>query len=263
MSNPNDLQKVTTGIARASYVHLMKPRVNPQRPNDDPKYSVTLLIPKSDVQTKGYFDRAIASAIEAGRAGAWKGNAPAAPAQPVWDGDGVRKNGDPFPPECHGCWVVTASGKNKPRVVDTNRQDIIEPSEIYSGMYVRASVRFYPYANSGNKGIACGLNHVQKLGDGEPLGGMSTPEEDFSTPAPVLQSYPQAPAQQPYTPPVQPVQPIPAAPVPYAPGYVQPGVYGQQYPQAPAPGYPGATPQQPAVNPLTGQPLAPGQILGL
>lgn len=266
MSNPNDLQKVTTGTVRLSYAHLTQPHVNPQRPNDPPKYSVTLIIPKSDTATKAAFDRAIYASIEAGRSGVWNGNAPQQPQQPVWDGDGVRKNGDPFPPECHGCWVVTASSKNKPHVVDLNLQEILEPTAIYSGMYARVSVRFFPYFNSGNKGIGCGLNNVQKLDDGEPLGGMSTPEDDFGTPpaaAPAPQSYPQAPAQQPYTPPTQPMQPVPAAPVPYAPGYVQPGVYGQQYPQAPAPGYPAAAPQQPAVNPLTGQPMAPGQILGL
>lgn len=263
MSNQNDPQKVTTGTVRLSYAHLTQPHVNPQRPNDDPKYSVTLLIPKSDTATKAAIDRAIYASIEVARAGIWNGNAPAQPQQPVWDGDGVRKNGEPFGPEAHGCWVVTASSKQKPRVVDLNLQDIIEPTAIYSGMYARVSVRFFPYFNSGNKGIGCGLNNVQKLGDGEPLGGMSTPEDDFGTPAPQApaaapQSYPQAPAQ-PYAAPQQPMQPISGAPVPYAPGYVQPGVYGQQ-PQVAAPG---TYPQQPTVNPLTGQPMAPGQILGL
>lgn len=259
MSNQSDPQKVTTGTVRLSYAHLTQPHVNPQRPNDPPKYSVTLIIPKSDTATKAALDRAIYASIEAGRAGVWNGNAPQQPQQPVWDGDGVRKNGDPFPPECHGCWVVTASSKNKPRVVDTNLQDIIEPTAIYSGMYARVSVRFFPYFNSGNKGIGCGLNNVQKLGDGEPLGGMSTPEDDFGPSAPAApaaapQQYPQAPAQQPYAAPGYPAQ---------QPGVVtrQPSI-GYGYPQAPAPGYPSA-PQQPTVNPLTGQPMAPGQILGL
>lgn len=263
MNNQSDPQKVTTGAVRLSWVHLLKPRINPQRPTDDPKYSVTLLIPKTDTATKAWLDSAITAAISVGRANVWGSNPPVEPAQPIWDGDGLRKNKTSFPPECHGCWVLSVSSKTKPRIVDTNFQDIIEPTAIYSGMYARVSIRFYAYSNSGNKGIGCGLNNVQKLGDGEPLGGMSTPEDDFGTPAPQApaaapQSYPQAPAQ-PYTAPQQPMQPIPGAPVPYTPGYVQPGAYGQQ-PQATMPG---TYPQQPAVNPLTGQPMAPGQILGL
>lgn len=261
--NNADPQKVTTGTVRLSYAHLTKPHVNPQRPNDDPKYSVTLLVPKSDTATKAAFDRAILASIEAGRAGAWNGNAPAQPQQPIWDGDGVRKNGEPFGPEAHGCWVVTASSKQKPRVVDTNLQDIIDPTSIYSGMYARASVRFFPYFNSGNKGIGCGLNNVQKLGDGEPLGGMSTPEDDFGPSSPAApQQYPQTPAPQ---------QPAPGygypAQQPYTPGYgyPQPTVPQQYGTQTPAPGYPYAAPQtpaQPQLDPLTGQPMT-GPIMGL
>lgn len=264
MSNQNDPQKVTTGTVRLSYAHLTSPHAS--NLGGEPKYGVTLIIPKNDTATKAAFDRAIAAAVETGRSSVWNGNAPAQPQQPVWDGDGVRRNGDPFPPECHGCWVVTASSKQKPRVVDLNLQDIIEPTAIYSGMYARVSVRFFPYFNSGNKGIGCGLNNVQKLGDGEPLGGMSTPEDDFGTPAPQApaaapQSYPQAPAQ-PYAAPQQPMQPYNPNPAGYAPYAPQPGVPAQPY--TPAPGYPSApAPQQPAINPLTGQPMAPGQILGL
>lgn len=268
MSNQNDLQKVTTGTVRLSYAHLTTPRASLQ--GGEPKYGVTLLIPKNDTATKGAIDRAIYAAIEAGKGGVWNGNAPQQPQQPVWDGDGVRRNGDPFPPECKGCWVLTATSKNKPRVVDTNLQDILDPNAIYSGMYARVSVRFFPYFSSGNKGIGCGLNNVQKLGDGEPLGGMSTPEDDFGTPpAAAPQGYPQAPAQsypqapvQPYAPPAQTAPQYAAAPVPGAyPGYG--AVYVPPTPApAPAAGYP-VTPPQPAINPLTGQPMTPGQILGL
>ncbi|HER7947796.1 TPA: DUF2815 family protein, partial [Streptococcus pyogenes] len=70
---------------------------------------------------------------------------------------------------------------HKPGVVDGNRQEIIDTSELYSGIYGRASITFYAFNSNGNKGIACGLNNLQKLRDGEPLGGRTRAEDDFAT----------------------------------------------------------------------------------
>ena len=52
--------------------------------------------------------------------------------------------------------------------------------KIFGGIYGRASVNFYAFNSNGNRGIACGLNNLQKLRDGEPLGGKSRAEDDFS-----------------------------------------------------------------------------------
>ena len=68
-----------------------------------------------------------------------------------------------------------------PGIVDANRQPIIERSEMYSGIYGRASINFYAFNVNGNRGIACGLNNLQKLRDGEPLGGKASAESDFAT----------------------------------------------------------------------------------
>lgn len=175
--------KIVTDKVRLSYVALTSPRIDL---SGKAKYSVTALLPKSDTATKAKIDKAIAEAIEEGRKGKWNGLVPPSVPTPVHDGDGVRQDGSPFGQECKGHWVFTASTnadatKSKPQVVDTNLNEILNPSEIYSGMYARVSITFAPYFSAGKKGVGCYLNHVQKLGDGEPLAGTkSSAVEDFA-----------------------------------------------------------------------------------
>ncbi len=167
-----NLTNVTTGKARLSYVHLFKPYAHMQ--GQEEKFSCTILIPKSDVDTKARIDAAIEAAKQKGISDKWNGNCPPIVPTPVYDGDGVRpSDGMPFGPECRGHWVFTASAKADypPEVVDKNMNPIINQSEIYSGIYARVNVNFYPYAFGGKKGIGCGLGPVQKLADGEALGG--------------------------------------------------------------------------------------------
>lgn len=162
---------VTTGTVRFSFVHLTKPYA--YTPGAEEKYSATILVPKSDVATKKKIDAAIAAATQDGITRRWGGKKPPVLPIPVYDGDGVRPNGEEFGPECKGHWVFTASAKQDrpPEIVDANMNAILNPSEIYSGMYGRVNVNFYPYDFAGKKGIGCGLGPVQKLSDGESLGG--------------------------------------------------------------------------------------------
>ena len=104
-----------------------------------------------------------------------------------------------------GSLVFTASSKNKPEVVDKNVQPILSPTAVYSGCYGRVSIRFYPYNSHGRKGIGCGLGNVQKLRDGEPLGGGTTAKQDFGAPVQST-TYPQQ--AQPMTYPQQMQQPM-------------------------------------------------------
>ena len=76
-------------------------------------------------------------------------------------------------------YFLNASTKQKPGVVDAQLNPILDPTEVYSGCYGRASINFFAYNTAGNKGIGCGLNHIQKLEDGDYLGGRTRPEDDF------------------------------------------------------------------------------------
>lgn len=175
---------ITTGEVRLSYVTLTSPKA--AMPGQEEKYSVVMLIPKSDATTKAAIDAAIQEAIQGALAGKWNGAAPQVVPNPIHDGDGLKSTGNPYGDECKGHWVINASCKadRKPRVVDLNLQDIINPSDIYSGMYGRVNVNFYAYNYNGKKGIGCGLNHVQKTRDGEALGGAPmTVESAFGAPA--------------------------------------------------------------------------------
>lgn len=246
MSNQN-VTKVVTGRTRLSYVHVFTPYANPN--GGDPKYSVTILIPKTDVATKQRIDAAIQAAIQAGVSSRWNGVRPPQVALPIHDGDGARpSDGMPFGEECKGHWVLTASSKQPPQVVDLQLNPIIDQTQVYSGIYARVSINFFPYANSGKKGIGCGLGNVQKIEDGEPLGNRTTAADDFGDSAgftPSAPAYPQQPAY---------------APVPPQPVYGQPTPAYNPYAQQPVqPAYP----QQPMqIDPITGKPIT-GGVMGI
>lgn len=110
----NDPAKVLIGEVRLSYVHLIEPRTN--KPGDDPKYSVTLLIPKTDFATKADIDASIQAAAQDAVSKVWNGAAPPQLQVPIYDGNGVRQSGEPFGEECGGHWVMSASTSNKPPV---------------------------------------------------------------------------------------------------------------------------------------------------
>lgn len=167
--------QVTTGKVRFSYVNAFTPRA--RRAGHAPKYSVTLLISKSDKYTLDKINLAIAAAKAAYVA---KNPGKAAPKQiTLHDGDGERPLGGDFGPECKGCYVITVSSKNPPVCVDAFKNTITDPQELYSGCYGRAVINFYAYETSGNRGITAGLNGLMKLTDGEPLAGGIITDSDW------------------------------------------------------------------------------------
>lgn len=170
---------VTRKPVRLSYVNLFSPRSSAPD-GSNPRYSATLLIPKTDTAFKAQLD----AAVEAARAAAAaKGVANAKTLKsPIHDGDGEKPNGGEYGPECKNMWVINASSKRRPGVVSRNLQPIIDQSEVYSGMWANVDVNFYGFSVPGNRGIACGLNNVQKVRDDEVLGGAAAKAEDvFST----------------------------------------------------------------------------------
>lgn len=174
MTSPNQTTKVVTGKVRLSYVHLFEPyAVNP---DDEAKYSVTLLIPKSDKATMRALRAAEKAAAEAGKA-KFDGRVPANLKSVIHDGDeeaDLEKN-----PEYEGHWYMSVNSKTRPGIVDRDVQPILDSTEIYSGAYARVSINAFAYNTRGNKGVSFGLNHVQKLADGDFLGGRSRAEDDF------------------------------------------------------------------------------------
>ena len=159
--------KIVTGKVRFSYVTIFEPKAVD---GGDPKYSVQLLIPKSDTDTVNKINAAMNEAAEKFRAKNGAASLPAKPVNPIHDGDGVKPNtGEPYGPECHGCYVLSVSSTQRPVIVDAFRNEITNPAEVYSGCYGRAAINFYGY-NNRKKGIGAGLLSIQKLCDGEPFG---------------------------------------------------------------------------------------------
>lgn len=178
----NDAMKVLTGEVRLSYAYLVKPRQS-TIPGVADKYSVTLLIPKSDTATKADIDSAMQAAAAEATGSKWNGVRPPNLPLPLHDGDGVRQSGEPFGDECRGHWVLTAStsADKKPQVVGADNIRVeLSPSDIYSGMYARVTIRFYGYANAGKKGVGCGLGNIMKTRDGEALAGGASAASDFA-----------------------------------------------------------------------------------
>ena len=146
-----------------------------------PKYSVSLIIPKSDKVTVEKIKKAIQAAYEEGQS-KLKGNGKSVPSlsvikTPLRDGDLERPDDEAYA----NSYFINANSATAPGIVDADRNTIIDRSEVYSGVYGRASINLYAFNSNGNKGIACGLNNLQKIKGGEPLGGKSRAEDDFAT----------------------------------------------------------------------------------
>ena len=159
--------KVITGVnTRWSYANVWDPKsIN----GGAPKYSVSLIIPKADTTTVNKIKAAIQAAYDEGQSSAIK--------TPLRDGDLERPDDEAY----KNSYFINANSSTAPGIVDADRQPILERSEVYSGVYGRASINLYAFNSNGNKGIACGLNNLQKIRDGEPLGGKSRAEDDFAT----------------------------------------------------------------------------------
>ena len=271
---------ITTGKVRASYVHIFQPRT--PESGGDPKYSVTLLIPKTDIATINGIYAEIERAKQEGAQKAFNGSIPPQCRTPIYDGDGYRPSGEAFGEEGRGCMVITASAKQQPVIVGLDMQNILNPADVYSGCYIRANINFFAYNSNGNKGVGCGLNAVQKVGDGEPLGGRVSAEEAFGganayTGSTADAYRPPQGSQQGYGG----YQPPQGSQQGYG-GYQPPqggqqGYGGYQPPQGGQQGYGGYQPPQgnqqgygghqlpigQMTDPITGRPLAPGGVMGI
>ena len=170
----NSKTKVITGTVRLSYANVWEPKsIN----GGAEKYSVSLIIPKDDKKTVAAINAAIDAAIEEG-IGKFGGKTPPKGALklPLRDGD-TERDDDAYA----GCYFVNANSKTAPQIVDKHVRPILDRSEVYSGVYAHVSLSFYAFNTNGNKGVACGLGNIQKIKDGEPLGGRTNASSEFET----------------------------------------------------------------------------------
>lgn len=168
--------KVITGKVRFSYLHVFEPYAG--TPGQEEKFSVCLLIPKTDKETIALIQEAVDEAIEQGQKTKWGGKVPKTLKLPLRDGDtdkDLENN-----PEYEGMFFINCSSKKRPGLVDSHKMDIMSSDELKSGDWGKASINFFPFSASGNNGVGVGLNHLMKMDDGEPLGGNSaSAESDF------------------------------------------------------------------------------------
>ncbi len=175
MVNNSIKTKVITGVnTRLSYFHGWEPvSIN----GGAEKYGVSVLIPKDDKETLSAVNAAVDAAIEEGIAkfGGKKPNK-AAIKLPLRDGD-MERDDEAY----KGHYFINANSMTAPQIVDRAVKPIMDRSEVYSGCYARVSLNFYAFNSNGNKGVACGLGNIQKIKDGEPLGGKTSAADDFTT----------------------------------------------------------------------------------
>ncbi len=173
----NPMKVITGKDTRWSYANVWEPKsIN----GGVPKFSVSLIIPKSDKKTIEAIKKAIQAAYKEGEA-KLKGNSRSVPPleaikTPLRDGDTERPDDEAYA----NSYFINANSTTQPGIVDANVQPILTRSEVYSGVYGRASINFYAFNSNGNRGIACGLNNLQKIRDGEPLGSRTSAEDDFA-----------------------------------------------------------------------------------
>ena len=165
--------KLVTGKVRLSYVHIFEPSAISE--DQEKKYNVSILIDKKDTATVDKAKAAIQAALKAGEA-KFGGKIPTVYKNPLRDGDAERPDDEAYA----GKYFINANSFKKPQVVDANLDPVLDKEDVYSGCYGRASVNFYAFNVSGNKGVAAGLNSIQKLEDGDRLGGdVSSAADDF------------------------------------------------------------------------------------
>ena len=164
--------KINTGVVRLSYAHIWEPKsIN----GSEPKYSVSVIVPKTDTATIARIEAAIEEAKQQGKSKVFGGTIPKKLKTPLRDGD-EEKDDEVYA----GSFFFNANSSKAPGIVDLSRKPITDEEEVYSGCYARVSATFYPFNVNGNVGIAAGLNNLQKTRDGERLGGRSSAEDDFN-----------------------------------------------------------------------------------
>lgn len=177
--------RIHTPEGTARYVSILQPRQRKDakgNPQGDPKYQITIIFDSADdvramrkaAQDVGVeaFGSKFMDLVKKGKA-----NWPFVDNTDKTDDDDNRVPGF----EDDDGVSVGFKCKDKPGIVDTDAEPIMDKSELYDGMRCRVSCRPFAYDNE-SKGVAFYLINVQKLGDGDRLSGDPSAEDDFKSP---------------------------------------------------------------------------------
>lgn len=183
MANYNKKISETTiriGEVRFSYANVFSSRKKNENDDGEGKYSVMLLIPKSNTGAKKLIDEATEAAKQNGVSAKWNGKMPSAAKLhlPLRDGDDEYPEDDTY----KDMWFLNASSTQKPgvRVLENGQMaEALDNEDFYSGCWGCAAIAMYPYSSNGNVGVAVGLNNVIKTRDDERLGGGRSADQDF------------------------------------------------------------------------------------
>lgn len=173
MANEKAPTKVITGVVRLSFVHVWEP--TSMQDGGPKKYSAALLIPKSDKATIAAINKAIAEAKTAG-VPKWGGKLPPVLKMPLRDGDVEKPEDENY----KGMYWINATSNQQPGVLDRDKNELIDKTKLYSGVYAKVDINFYPFLASGNKGVACGLNNILLVKDGPALAGKESAKIAFA-----------------------------------------------------------------------------------
>ena len=167
--------RITTGKVLLSFVHVFKPTAIEE--GQEPKYNMQVIVSKKDKITLSKINAAVELATKKAVAEKYAGKMPKKWKTPLRDGDEEKEDDEAY----QNSFFLATTSKRKPKVVDRNFNEIIDPEELYSGCYAAVCINFYAYDVAGNKGIAAGLESIMKLGDGTPLGGSGgNVKDDFA-----------------------------------------------------------------------------------
>lgn len=146
-------------------------------PDEDGVFRTSALIPKKDKALIAQIEEAIDEAKEYGKTAKWGGKIPRNLKISFQDGDDTDL--DKYP-ENEGHMLLNMRSKKKVGLVDTDRQPILDATEVYSGCWAYVSATSFAYDNE-SKGVSFFLNNIMKARDDESFGsGTSSPDEDFA-----------------------------------------------------------------------------------
>lgn len=165
--------RFNTKKVRFSYPHISKP----QGEGDEARYSLTVLIPKTDKETLKAITDAAKEVFEENKTSAFKGLNYDEVMKPWHDGDGRKPKGGAYGDECKGQIVLNTKSKNKVPCFNRDRQPLADETQVYAGCYGRVSVGLYAYDTKGNKGIGAALNGIMTFNYGDPLGNAFSASE--------------------------------------------------------------------------------------